>query len=282
MTLFLDDNALTEGRTPQTDLSEGGQNGAMQSNYQWTANAPYARQKLIAVLVTAPAAMQYMEQPEKQRAILKDLVEVWAQSIDGLNASMTWEFDESPVGNAGEVMETVVGGKRQRSAPVFTWPEKKGMAITRFFSELGRQLLMDPDLGVPGIVGSANYIEAGSPSILPEDQSFTVLFFEPDETLTRVTNAWLITNMMSKSGGEILGKRTKGENNEVPTVSIEFTGLGMIGSSVNAMAIDYLSSLQLSDLRPLDLKPFADEIDPDVVAGAEGWASKVSDVVSPL
>ena len=283
MGVLLDkDSDQVQGRTPQLNLSEGGQQGAMSSPHQWVSGADYVRQKIIAVLISAPAAMRYLPESKDQIAILKSLIEVMPLTIEGLNSSIAWEFSETPVGNAGEMMESVINSTRERSIPSFTWSDKHGMAIPKYFTELGRQLLMYPDLDVPGIVANQAYIEDGSPPLLPEQQSMTVLFIEPDTTMVNVTNSWLVTNMMPKSGGEIIGKREIAGANEVPTVSIEFTGLTMTGRSVTSMAKSYLNSLKLLDLRPLDLKPYAEEISPDVLNAAEGFASKITDSVNPV
>lgn len=270
---------LLQGRSNMLNLSEGGQQGAMTLNHQWTSAAAYVKQKVIAVLISSPKAMEYMTDAKVQRAALKSLVEVMPLTIEGLNSSLSWEFSETPAGNSGEMFETAIKAARARSVPVFTWSEKYGMAITRFWTEYGRQLILDPDLGIPAIVTSEKYrtAEDASASILPDDQSFTVLFLEPDETMTRVTNSWLVTNMMPKTGGEITGKREIAGAGEVPTVSIEFTGLTMIGDTVTKMALDYLASLKLDKLRPLELKSFIkpgeNGITTDDVAAVDAAAS---------
>lgn len=280
MTVFLDkDSSLVKGYAPQLDLTEGGQNGLTRAPHQWVSGHSHVRQKLFATLISAPSGYQWMEDTEKRIATLKALIEVLPLTIEGLTSTITWEFSETPVGNSGEMHETVIDAKRARSVPSFTWSEKAGEAIAKFFTENGILLQMDPETGYPGIISAPKYIEAGSPTILGEHQSMMVLYYEADATLTNITNAWLVSNQMMKSGGEILGKREIAGAGEVPTVSIEFTGMTLSNSHVVKMAKEHLATLKLEDLRPDDLKPYTSEISADVKAATSGLASKITDSV---
>jgi hypothetical protein len=267
-------------RVPALDLAEGGQNGILQSPFQWTSNANYVRSnKLLAVLVQAPGLIKYMNNPEGQLASLKSLIQLLPQSIDGLNSSVTWEYDGPAVGHAGEKFEAAVKATRATSAPNFTWNEKYGQAITRFWTEYGLQIILDPDLGTPGIVSSPAYIAANSPAILPELQAMTVLFIDHDITMTNVVNSWLCTNMMPRSAGEIVGKREMGSSGEIVQVSVEFTAFTLVGKAVNSLAKNYLNSLKLTDMRPLELKPYFEAISPDVSNVDIGLAEQLSSAV---
>lgn len=268
-------------RAPMTDLSIGGQNGIIQNPYQWTALSNYTRQKLIAVLITAPTGIHYLENSTQLVAALKSLIEIMPTKISGLNSSVTWEYDGQIVGNAGEKMESAIGASRAVSAPAFEWPEKQGMAIARFWTYLGSKLILDPDTRHPGLISEPGYIAANQPTILPEMQAFTVLFIEPDLSLTYPVNAWLSTNMQPRSGGDITGVLEMAANVEISTVPIEFTAMTLIGKGVNIMARNYLQSLKLTDIRPLELKPYYDKVDANVDAAASGFANEISIAVMP-
>lgn len=247
---------VDQSRSPQLNVAIGGQQGMMQDPHEWTSSANYVRQRILPVLISGPALLKYMSNPAQQLAALKSLMELMAQKIDGLNSSVTWDYDGPLVGNAGEKFESAIKASRAVSAPAYTWAEKYGMAVTRYWTEYGRQLILDPDLGFPGIVSSPSYKAAGSPPILPEQQSIMMLFIEPDITLTSVTNAWLCSNMQPRSAGDIMGSREMGMTGEIKEVAIEFTAFTEIGKAVNTLANKYLDSLKLGDLRPLDLDGF--------------------------
>lgn len=275
-------NAMVGGRTLPLNLAEGGQNGAMLAPHQWVSSAGYQKQKIIPVLLSIPQAMRYMPDFESNVASLKALMEVMPLSIDGLNSTTTWDFSDTPVGNSGEAFETVIGAKRERSNPSFRWSDKFGAAIQRFWTEYGRLLLMDPDLGVPGIVSEPAYIAAGSPPILPDQQTIVMLFIEPDATMRNVTHAWLCANMMPKMGGDITGKREMASSNEVPEVTVDFTAWTMVGKAVVQQAKAYLDSLAIANLRPTELKPFVDGASSDVNAATTGFKEKIDESVQQL
>lgn len=280
MSVLIDNSATESSKTKPLNLAIGAQNGAMRDPHQWTSAAPYVRQKVIAVLIAAPAAFEYMDGGKTALvAALKSLIEMMPQTIEGLNSSVTWEFAEVATGHAGEMMESPTKGSRARSVPSFTWSEKYGFAVTNFFTKYGTQLLIDPDLGVPGIVASEAYIAAGRPPILPEQQSMTVLFIEPDVSMTYVTKAWLCANMMPKTGGIIDGKRDVTMGGEVLSVTIEFTALTLTGKTVDKMAKNYLDSLSIKDLKPLNLKPYFDAATADVNAAQDDYAHQIVNAV---
>ena len=274
--------ATNDVRQATLDISAPGMNGFMPIPYLFTSSANYVRQQVRAVLISAPLAMQYMTNQGYYLAALKSLIETRAQSIDGLTSSITWDYDGPAIGNAGEKLDAPIKANRAQSTPTFIWSETYGMAITRFWTDFGRLIVMDPDLQFAGIVAAPNYIGAGSPALLPEFQTFTTLFFEADPTMTTITNAWLCGNMMPKGAGDIIGKMEKGGSSEVPTVSIEFTAYTQTGEAVYNLAQSYLTSIKLQDLRPLNLVGITDKVDPAVDAITDGLAAEVPLNTIPL
>ncbi len=272
--------AQKDGSAEPIDLSQGGQQGLMRDPNRWVNNSGHIVRKLIAVLVAAPGLMQYFDNPSVEIGKLKVLMEETAQIIDGLKRTLSWEYGESPLGHAGENTYTVTNAKREVSAVTYTWSEKHGQAVASFMTELGRVILMDPDIAHPGIIQFPNYISAGSPSILDDGQSIMMLFFEPDETLTRVTNAWLCV-LKPETGGEIIGKREMGGAMEVPTVIIPFKTTSLTGAAPKKMAVDYLKTMKLADVRPANLKAYGDlkGPTPDVLASDEGFVKTAAKAV---
>jgi len=272
-------------RTPSIDLSQGGQQGMLQNPMLWGNNANYIRQKTIPVLVSAPRLMGLLSNAGYRMAALKSLMELMPQKIDGLKSSLSADYDGQAVGHAGEKMESVTHVAREVSAPNYEWVDKYGMAITRYWTDYMRMFIADPDLQVPAIIQTPEYINAGSPPITPESQSMVMLFIEPDVTMTNVTNAWLCTNMMPRTAGEIIGVREMGGSNEIPTVGIEFTALTFIGKPVELLAASYLASLKLTDLRPLDLAQKYSQngspggVNSDVLAAGAGFAQEIVNTV---
>lgn len=272
------DHSLSEGRTRALNLAEGGQQGAMSDPKRWVSSASYTRQKIIAVLIEAPGHMQYMDGGQDRINMLKALIEVMATSITGLTSKLDVSYGEHKVSNAGEVHHTPTGVKRAVSTPSFVWPEKEGKAIYNFWNQYITELIMDPELTHPGLISKDAWINAGKPEFLPDAIAMTVLFIEPSKDLSKVTSAWLTTNMMPKTSGEDEGKRVIGEDNETVEHTIEFTGTTQIGKYVTALAQNYLNSLVSLGFQPAALPAAYDKINAKVDNGDGAYKDKVTEV----
>lgn len=268
-------------KTPTLNLGIGGQNGFMPNPSQWVSNSPYVQPHTRCALLTAPKLFDYLNDPVAAYIALKSMIELLPQRVSGFNQTVTWDYDGPAVGNSGAKFEAPIKANRQQSQPVFEYSEKAGLAIARWWTEIGRLIILDPDLQHPGIVAAPKYIAAGSPPITPDMQSFTILAFEPDSTLTRVTKAWIVTNMMPRSGGDITGESERGGSMQTPVQSIEFTGYDQIGYAPELLAKAYLSTLALQDLRPTELSAITQGVDPTVAAAGLGLATAPTFAVMP-
>jgi hypothetical protein len=262
---------------PMLDATYGGQMGYAPSLAEWVSNAAYVRRNLICVLLEAPAFFEYMPDPQKWRDTLKSLVELHPRSIEGLNAGLTLEFDEHPVGGAGEMQQEVTDSKRARSEPVFTFVEKYGMPIQTFLYQWITYGIMDPDTKF----ALSNTLDGTKPSdMLPDQYTASMLFMEPDPQHKRVVKSWVVTNMMPKGTGEIIGKRDLTAAGEVGNLSVEFTGIAQFNLGTNIFAQTILDNINMTNANPYLRPSFVDKIDPKVAASTKGYASEVANLGS--
>ena len=140
-------------------------------------------------------------------------------------------------------------------------------------------LILDPDLGVPAIIGNQQYISANSPPMTPEMQAFSVMAIEPDQTYTRVIRAWITTNMMPKKTGEITGKREMQGSSEAEDVNIDFTGTTRVGKGINDFATRFLKSIALKDARPYDMRAAYTEVSTDLTDTQESFKRNITQAV---
>lgn len=258
---------------------QAGQNGFRTDFEGFVNNSSYVRRNMIAVLMEAPRGFQHLPQPEQWVATLKSLIELQANSIEGLNSTLSVEFSEVAVGGAGEMQEDITNVTRERSTPTFTWTEKYGKPINAFLSGWITNLMMDPITKVPNVMTRSG----DKPTdILPDYTSCTVMFIEPDPTHTRVVHAWLSTNMMPKTAGETVGARNLTTAGETVEYSVEFTALTQEGLGVQLLAQRYLDEMNMAAVNP-NLKPaFINHIESDIIAEDSGYhdhldrASKIS------
>lgn len=251
---------------------QAGQNGFQTDFEGYVNNAAYVRRNLIAVLVEAPRGFQHLPNPEQWVATLKSLVELHAQSIEGLQSTLTVDFAETAVGGAGEMQEDISNVTRARSTPTFTWVEKYGKPINSFLTGWITNLIMDPITKVPNIMTRSG---AKPTDLLPDYTSATILFIEPDPTHTRVVHAWLSTNMMPKTAGEVIGTRDLTAGGETVNYSVEFTALTQEGMGVQLLAQRYLDEMNLSAVNP-NLRPaFVDRIEADIRDSDSGYQDQL-------
>lgn len=258
-------------------LLSAGQNGFRTDLRGYVSNAAHVRRNLIAVLVEAPTGFNDLPNPEKYIATLKSLVELHANSIEGLNSTLTVEHVEEAVGGAGEMQETLSNVTRERSTPTFNWTEKEGKPINAIMTSWITNLMMDPETKVPGIMATGT-----TPGdILPDYHSMTVMFIEPDRTHTRVVEAWLCTNMQPKTAGEVVGSRDLTTGGELTQYAVEFTALTQTGVGVRNFAQSYLAELNKPGINPNLSPAFVDQISEDIKAQTDsGYVDSVNDMSS--
>jgi hypothetical protein len=250
---------LTMGRhAPMLDLTYGGMMGYTPELAEWVSNQTYVRKNLICILIEAPTGFQQLPNPNVWVQTLRSLVELHAQSIEGLNAGLEVEFASNPVGGSGQVQEDFTDVKETVSNVTFRWNEKYGMPVANFFRGWITNLMMDPNSKIANMFTIAN---AGS---APRDQlsdvtSATMLFIEPDPTFNAVVKSWLVTNMMPKSTGEITGRRDLTQAAEPVTYDIPFTGITQFGNGVDLFAQTILDTISITGANPLNRPAFVSQ-----------------------
>lgn len=257
---------------PMLDPTFGGQMGYAPNLAEWVSNAAYVRKNLICVLLEAPTFFQHMPDPQKWVDTLKSLVELHPRTIEGLNAGLTLEFDEHPVGGGGEMQQEVTDSKRARTEPVFTFVEKYGMPIQTFLYNWITYGIMDPDTKF----ALSNTLAGERPEdMLPDQYTASMLFMEPDPQHKRIVKSWVVTNMMPKGTGEIIGKRELTAAGEVNTLSVEFTGIAQFNLGTNIFAQSIMDKINMVNANPYLRPSFISAVSPGVEASAKGYISEV-------
>lgn len=267
------DKSIAKGRqAPMLDLTYGGQQGYAPDLSEWINNQAYIRRNLICLLVSAPTGFAAIPGGDKMTAILKSLVELHAQTIEGLAAGLSIETVETAVGGAGEMQEHFTNVTRARSQPVFRFEEKYGMPVFMFFQAWVNWLMMNPDSKVANV----GTLSAGQrpTDMLADRYSATMAFIEPDPTHTKVVKSWLCTNMFPKGDIELIGRRELTAAGEQTTYDINFTALSQFGDGVDVFCQGLLDKINLVNANPYKRPAFVTKIDEDVQA-AGGYATKI-------
>lgn len=273
--LFLEKSPAAEGRlAPMVNLRHGGQHGHSMDIGNYISNAAYVSKPVIAFLMEAPRGFQDMADGDALTQALKAIIELHSETIDGLDASVSVEYSDTPVGGSNEVQQDVVNVMRERSSPSHTVTEKYGEAVTNFLlNGWIYPLLGDPETKYPRIVYQG---DVQVEDLLPDYTSATVLYVEPDPTGRKVQKAWLITNMKPSSSIEVVGNKDKRSGGETRQISIEFTGIQQVGAAVNELAQKKLDEANLAGANPYYREAFIQETSADVAKADRGYTENLT------
>lgn len=263
-------------QAPMLDPKYGGDFGWAAGYPEWISNQAYIRKNLIAILLETPTGFNYLPNPDAWVQTWKSMVETHVLSIDGLQSGIEVEFSEQAVGGGGQMQEDFTDSKVTRSNITMRWIDKYGNPFQKFLRQWITWLMLDPETKYPNFVTLTNR---------PTDQladvfSSTILFIEPDAVFQHVQKAWLVTNMMPKNTGEIIGKKDMTQAGEQTSIDIPFTGICQISLGVDAFAQTILQSINITGANPQLRAPFIDAINPDVIAAPKGYVSSATDVAT--
>ncbi len=278
-------SAFAQGHNnPMVDLQNGGQMGFTPNYSQWVSNQQYIRKNLICLLIEAPIGFQYLPNPDVWVGTLRALVELHAIRITGLNARLTVEVAETPVGGGGNMQQDPTNVTRERSVPQFSWNEKYGMPVNMFHQGWITNLIMDPDTKFANVAtlptGDTNSSNGPPTDMLADMYTATMIFIEPDPTHTRVVKSWLVTNMFPMSTGDIAGSRDLAAANENLSIEITYAGIAQYGLGVDAFAQQLLSSISIAGANPYTENAFVQAIEAVVSATATGYQNEVQQIAA--
>lgn len=273
--LLQTDTSYASGhQNPMLDLQYGGQMGYSPVLAEWVSNQQYVRHNLIPILVEAPRGFKLLPNGDSYIKTLRALVELHAISITGLQAGLTVETAETPVGGAGQRQQDPTDVKMEVSNLVMRFNEKYGMPVAAFFRSWINNLIMDENSKYANIATLTN----APTDMLADMYAMTMLFIEPDPSGTKVVQSWLGTNIYPLGTGAITGARDITVAQETRTEDISFTGIFQYGLGVDLFAKSVLDSINLTGANPARQQAFINAIDADVLATSRGYAQGVQDL----
>jgi hypothetical protein len=271
-TLLGQEAEATYALAPMVDPRQGAQDGFQIDVGAYVSNAAYVKRNLIVLLLEAPAGFPDLDSTGTLVGTLKAAFEQHAQSWEGLNQTLTAEFNETPVGGAGEMQQDLTNMTRARSEPQMTLPEKYGKPFSYMYRLWMNGIMMDPISKFPDVVTTASK----PTDLLPDYMAASAIFIEPDPTHTYPVEAWLITNMMPTGSGDITGRRDLTQAHEVPQLSITFTGIQQVGAGVLQFAQQLMDAINLTGANPNTRPAFLTAVDADVSAQQVGYGDAIT------
>lgn len=262
--------------TPMAKAHMGAQNGPITNIGKWVNNAAYVSRDVVAKVVEFPKWINYMPDPAMFKMMIKTFIEVQTK-IDGLQATVTSEFHETELGNAGHKQYDF--NKTSVTHPEVTHTmdaDKIGRPYQNLFLMWQRYGQGDYETGIPLV----HLLNENIQDHMPDMYSMTVLYFEPDIRRRSIEKAWLIANMSPRGSGEFTARKQQSTGGEQLSLNISFTGLADWSLGVYDMAMRELKALDRGGLNPMTRKAFIDKIDSDVAATAHGYWEAAKDARS--
>lgn len=269
--------ATTSKSVGALDLLHGGLNGILPNvakedngviHGNWISNTPDTTGMVHAVLLDYPKFFDFCgdEISISLRSKLSNLISAHSETIEGINDTYGWDFDDTTkVGRTGESIHVVNNATLTATEPQMGFTEKLGLPIRDLLMFIGRYGLMDVYSGTNLAKLLPNY----QPTPWTQDmQSFSMLVYEVDATGTIVKNAQIVANMMPKSAGEFTMKKDINAGKETRKYSIAFTGFGIRGQEVIAVAQAYVNEISASTKDALLTKALYQAPIPQVTSGA--------------
>ena len=248
----------------------GGKDNAGNPIHEWMYNQSYVRRDVIPVVLQTPRFFDLLPNSDTWHQMCKALIEVHAQTIEGLNSSLTVEAAEREAGLEGAAFEEPTNVTREQTKISITVQERYGIPVEIFLDTWIRYGIMDPDTKAP-LVSTLKGAE-GIDVYTHEWYTMTVLFIEPDILNRRAIHAWLVSNMFPHGNPDIIGKREKKAAKETKDITIEFGGFALPTTNVRVMemANRVLNNLSLYTKTPDDILLPATDVASSLVGKGQG------------
>jgi hypothetical protein len=236
------------------------------------SNTPYVGRNLIPFLLEAPRFFRYTSNAAYLVRCLKALVETHARTIEGLTQQIQVDYAESPWGGSGERIQTATNVTRSPSNPNFGLWELQGRAVQKFIKWWITYGIADENTKYPRIV-SDGVVQAQH-----YDQTFagmSMMFIEPDPTMTDVVQAYLCTNMQPTGTGPWDARKDVSQIGQNLDLNIEFTAITDISDGVILYARELLAGLNRGGMNPNETRTWIEKATADVRAADTGLAKQL-------
>lgn len=263
------------GSSNMVDMAKAGSRVFAPDLANLASNSPYVRRNVIAFLIEAPRFFQYHPQADRLVAGLKAFIETHTRTIDGLNQQIQVDSGESPFGGSGERIQVPTNVTRAVSNPTHGAWELQGRAITKFIKWWITYGIGDENTKVPLITTLPTFDEEAGRIYDITFHGATILYVEPDPTMTQVVSAWLCTNMYPTTTPPWEGSKDVGQLGQQVEVNVEFTATTDTSEGTEEFARQMLQRINLAGMNPNDNPVWWENIHADVTKAQNGVVDQI-------
>lgn len=231
------------------------------------SNTPLVQRNLIPFLIEAPRFFEFLPNRDLAVRCLKAFIEKHTRTINGLNQQISVDTADNQYGGSGESIKVATNVTRATSSPTFGGWELQGRAVTRFIKWWIQYGIGDENTKIPLVVSD------GQVAAADYDASFygaTILFVEPDASVTEPISAWLGTNMFPLATPAWEGRKDASQLGQNLEFDIEFSMVSDVSIGTTMFAREMLKSLNLRGMNPNDRRLWFTGVSADVAAADNG------------
>lgn len=272
---FIGQNGYGRGQSPNTiNLAQAGTHTMAPDLANVATNTPYVQRNLIPFLIEAPRFFEFLPNRDLATRCLKAFIEKHTRTINGLNQQIQVDTADNLFGGSGESLKAATNVTRTPSSPTFGGWELQGRAVTRFIKWWIQYGIGDENTKIPlvisdGLVAAEQY-----------DATFygaTILFVEPDPTMTEPVSVWLGTNMFPLATPPWEGRKDASQLGQNLEFDIEFSMVSDVSVGATIFAREMLRSLNLRGLNPNDRRLWFTGVSADVAAAQNGLQQQLTE-----
>lgn len=260
------------------DPMMGAQFGFMPNFRDTPSSTLYARKPMISIMLAYPLFLDALPGGDILKQHFKVIHEEHPLSIEGINMTMTPDYQKVAHGGAGQQLSHLTNMMLAESAPSFSFQERAGKLYTFFYDYWFRMGGMNPETKFSEMVHA---IERSQLPDMPLENwfSMSMLHIEPNPFGTKVIEAAITHNMMPASGVPREMTRNLPEGDTTLQFSMEYTAVTESNAAVRAIAQEYLDTVSLYGVSPNNRQASFDSIHPDLLtAGSKGWKESIANM----
>jgi len=235
---------------------------------EYFANEAHVNYDIIPLVLRTPKIFDILADESlgnKLRNHFINVMTIAPKKISGLNRKLSFSFGEHKIG-ASQIHQQVIGAKRERSAPVHDYVEKKGKAIERLFEFIMVYGAMDPE-SQTNILDTLDlkpgYVEKGK-TLSNIYFTCTMLYIQPDAWMKNVVEAYICGNMMPMEFPENVSSREeRGTDRTIIEFSMPFTSIDKSNEAVRIIAQYALDNMSNVTVDPDKIPAFINNSDID-------------------
>lgn len=262
---------------PPVDPMMGAQFGFMPNFRDTPSSTLYARKSMISIVLKYPLFLDYIPGGDILKKHFKVIHEEHPLSIEGINLTVSPEYQSAAHGGGGQQINQLVNMQMQPSSPSFSFQERAGKLYTFFYDYWFRMGGMNYETKFAEIVHTQT--TQPLPDLPLEDFfSMAMLHIEPNAFGTKVIDAAITHNMMPNSGVPREMARNLPDGDQTLQFSMEYTAVTEATAAVREIAQEFLDSVTLYGVSPNNRATAFDSIHPDLLSnGAKGWHESIAE-----